>query len=377
MILWLNGGPGASSVSTVFVQNGPLRVVKVNGKLKLQPHNYTWNEEFAVLYIDNPVGTGFSFTDNESHYLSNESEVGHDVYEALRQFFLLFTEYRGNQFYVTGVSYGGKYVPAVGYKIHTMGEQAKKDGINLKGLSIGNGLCDPKTQSDYGDFLWKLGLIDKHQRDHFLAEQAKIVKLIDQKEYTKAVLVMNELFLGFPIPGHPHPQTYFKNVTGISSVYNLNEEFPESGLENYINYLSQNSTRKALHVGNQKFTESSRLVFTHMLNDIFNSTKSWIEELLNANYRIIFYNGNLDIIVAATLTEDFLNTLKWNKASKFYSAERKIWKVAKEDHSVAGYVKRVDNLYFAVVRNAGHAVTADQPRAASDLITRFIKEQDF
>lgn len=185
MILWLNGGPGGSSVATVFIQNGPIEIVKANGQPKLQLRNFTWNEEFAVLYIDNPVGTGFSFTDKETHYLSNESEVGRDVYEALRQFFILFSEYKGNPFYITGVSYGGKFVPAAGYKIHTMGEQAKKDGFNLKGLAIGNGLCDPKTQIDYGDFLWKFGLIDKHQKDHFLAEQNKATKFINEKNTLK------------------------------------------------------------------------------------------------------------------------------------------------------------------------------------------------
>ena len=188
---------------------------------------------------------------------------------------------------------------------------------------------------------------------------------------------MINLIFGFPIPGQPHYPTYFNNVTGLSWVYNLNEEGPSESLVSYLPYVVKNTTRKALHVGAQTFAEGSSLVFSHMFNDIYNSTKPWIEEMLNANVRMMFYNGNLDIIVAATLTEKFLNNLKGNKSSKFYSADRKVWKVAQEDRSVASYVKQVDNLYFAVIRNAGHVVTHDQPRVAKNLITRFIKGLDY
>lgn len=376
LILWLAGGPGSPLVGSLFLQNGPLEMVKLNGEIHMQMRNFTWNREYALLYIDNPIGTGFSFTDDERGYVTNQEEVGRDLYEALRQFFILFKEYHGVPFYLTGVSYAGKYVPAIGHKILSMGQQAKNDGFNLQGLAIGNGFVDPKTQSDYGDFLWKLSVIDKAQRDHFISEQNKFKKLIDQKEFFKAAIVMNELFTGVPITGRAHYPSYFYNVTGLSWYYNTAQESMSEDMGYFMPYIFKNSTREALHLGNRQLNTSAQ-VFNHLLLDIFKSTKHWVEELLNANYRMLFFNGNLDIIVAATLTENFLNGLQWNKANKFYAAERKVWKVSKEDHSVAGYVKRVDNLYFAVVRNAGHIVTHDQPRIAYDMISRFISGKDF
>lgn len=63
MLLWLQGGPGGSSLFGLFVEQGPLQV---NADLSVALRNHTWNEEFAVLYIDNPVGTGYSFTDNDA-----------------------------------------------------------------------------------------------------------------------------------------------------------------------------------------------------------------------------------------------------------------------------------------------------------------------
>lgn len=61
-----------------------------------------------MLYIDNPVGTGFSFTKSDEGYVTNEAEVGRDLFEALQQFFTLFSEYADNDFYITGESYAGE-----------------------------------------------------------------------------------------------------------------------------------------------------------------------------------------------------------------------------------------------------------------------------
>jgi vitellogenic carboxypeptidase-like protein len=90
-----------------------------------------------VIYIDNPVGTGFSFTDKEEGYAKNEIDVGNNLYEALIQFFTLFPDLQKNKFFVTGESYAGKYVPAVSHAIHKRNGNAKIK-INLKGLAIGN-----------------------------------------------------------------------------------------------------------------------------------------------------------------------------------------------------------------------------------------------
>ena len=118
-------------------------------------------------------------------------------------------------------------------------------------------------------------------------------------------------------------------------------------------------------------------VFNHLESDIMKSVKPWIEELLQAKYRMLFYNGNFDIIVAAPLTAHFLSTLKWSKSHDYYSAKRTVYKVAPEDPEVAGYVKHVDNLYFAVIRNVGHNVIRENQRVALDMITRFVKGRNF
>lgn len=57
-------------------------------------------------------------------------------------------------FYVTGESYAGHYVPAVSNRLfHEMKKPSAAKKINLKGFAIGNGLTDPGIQyGAYSDY---------------------------------------------------------------------------------------------------------------------------------------------------------------------------------------------------------------------------------
>lgn len=154
VILWLQGGPGGSSLYGLFDEHGPFSVSKSQ---TLDPRNHTWVSTHSMLYVDNPVGTGFSFT--VDGYNKDQTAIGRNMYEALLQFFTLFSEYRKNDFYIAGESYAGKYVPAVSYAIHLNNPNAS-DKINLKGLAIGNGFIDPINQIVYSENLYQYGIID-------------------------------------------------------------------------------------------------------------------------------------------------------------------------------------------------------------------------
>lgn len=105
VVLWLQGGPGASSLYGLFTENGPFSITK---KQQLLNRKYSWHINHNIIYIDNPVGTGFSFTESDDGYAKNEVDVGANLLLGLQQFFLLFPELQKNEFFVTGESYGGK-----------------------------------------------------------------------------------------------------------------------------------------------------------------------------------------------------------------------------------------------------------------------------
>jgi len=144
VVLWLQGGPGASSLFGLFTENGPL---ELDDHGKLQKRNYTWSKTHNLIYIDNPVGTGFSFTDQDAGYAKNEKDVGRNLHEAVMQLYELFEWRNSSGFWVTGESYAGKYVPALAYHIHKVQNAIEtRTYVPLKGVAIGNGLSDPLHQ---------------------------------------------------------------------------------------------------------------------------------------------------------------------------------------------------------------------------------------
>lgn len=365
VVLWLQGGPGATSMFGLFMENGPFQVTK-NKTLKMR--KYSWNISHNLIYIDNPVGTGFSFTNDDQGYAVNETDVGRDVYTALVQFFQLFPELQTNDFFVTGESYAGKYVPAVSHAIKDFNIKAKLK-INLKGLAIGNGLTDPGNQLMYGDYLYQLGLIDLNGRDAFHMYEKKGRDLIQQKKFEDAADVFDALLNN---DFHSRP-SLFMNLTGFNFYFNYLHT-SDSDEETWMSeWIQQAETRRAIHVGNSSFQTENKKVEEHLKADIMQSLAVLVADLAN-HYKVLIYNGQLDIIVAYPLTENYLQNLKWSGAEKYKTAKRKIWRVGNE---IAGYTKTVDNLTEALVRNAGHMVPGDQPKWALDLITRFTHGKPF
>ncbi|KAG7271273.1 hypothetical protein CRUP_034746 [Coryphaenoides rupestris] len=183
VLLWLQGGPGGTSMFGLFVEHGPY---VVNKNMTVSFRDYPWTSRYSVIYIDNPVGTGFSFTDDDKGFAQNQDDVGRDLYSALTQFFQLFPEYQANDFYATGESYAGKYVPAISHYIHEHNPAAKVK-INLKGMAIGDGLCDPELMlGGYAEFLYQTGLVDELQKQ-YVVEQTDIgTLLIQQQKWVEA-----------------------------------------------------------------------------------------------------------------------------------------------------------------------------------------------
>ena len=102
-----------------------------------------------------------------------------------------------------------------------------------------------------------------------------------------------------------------------------------------------------------------------------------VEAIANANYSVLIYNGQLDIIIAVPLTMNWVNELNWVGTEELRTAPRAVWKVADSDPEVAGYVKTANKnrFFLATIRNAGHMVPYDQPRAMLDLLQRFLAAQ--
>lgn len=111
VVLWLNGGPGSSSMFGLFMENGPLRVQRTGngtGDLELVAADKSWADDYHIIFIDQPVNTGFSWSNEK---LRNVTKGAIDFQQFLQLFFDKYSDLRSNDFYLTGESYAGKFVP--------------------------------------------------------------------------------------------------------------------------------------------------------------------------------------------------------------------------------------------------------------------------
>ncbi|KAJ8004781.1 hypothetical protein DPEC_G00139880 [Dallia pectoralis] len=368
VLLWLQGGPGGTSMFGLFVEHGPYVVFK---NLTVGYREFPWTSRYSVLYIDNPVGTGFSFTDDDNGFAQNQDDVGRDLYSALTQFFQIFPEYQSNPFYATGESYAGKYVPAIGYYIHKNNPGSKVQ-INFKGVAIGDGLCDPELMlGGYGDFLYQTGMIDMLQKQYVEQQTDSGVQLIQQEKWVEAFEVFDSLLNG---DIGPYP-SFFQNATGCTNYFNYLQCREPEDQEYFSRFVTQAEVRRSIHVGNLTFHDGSE-VEKHLVQDVMKSVKPWLATLMD-NYRVLIYSGQLDVIVAAPLTERFLPTVNWTGADEFSKAPRFHWKVQPEDTEVAGYVRQVGEFYQVIIRGGGHILPYDQPERSFAMIDRFLSTQGF
>eukprot|EP01084_Bolivina_argentea_P305392 527572_1 len=108
LVLWTNGGPGCSGLTGALQEQGAFRNLE-NGTLIINPG--TWNKVASMLYIEQPVGTGFSFSNDPNDYYVGDEEAAADMYSMILGFLDQFPQYKSNDFYMSSESYGGHYMP--------------------------------------------------------------------------------------------------------------------------------------------------------------------------------------------------------------------------------------------------------------------------
>jgi hypothetical protein len=146
LVMWFNGGPGCSSLDGFFYEQGPFEIVRkshdsqrndVDGVvLKLRP--YRWNRLANMLFIEAPVGVGFSYQQS-GNYSNNDDNTAHRNLLALEEFYIMFPSFLANDLYITGESYAGIYIPTLAESLLQAKESNTYHGGELKGIAVGNG----------------------------------------------------------------------------------------------------------------------------------------------------------------------------------------------------------------------------------------------
>lgn len=384
LLIWLQGGPGGSSNFGLFSENGPF---SLSEDLELVPRPHTWNKDYGMIFIDNPVGAGFSYPDSDDLYCNNTRVcVASNLYSLMQNFYTLFPDQQRVKLFCTGESYGGHYVPAFAAWIHDQngrlerGEPLREPDavgsarapikIPLAGIAVGDGWIDPVNMIPaYPGLLYNVGMADERQRDVIQNYCDRTVELIRNGQMVEAFEVWDEMLNG---DLYPYPN-YFHNISGSNDYDNFLRTNAPAEFSRFAPYLNQPHIRAAMHTGNATFNDGSKCE-KHLVADFHVSFAQELITLLEAkeDYNIVVYSGQLDIIIGAPLTEAFLSKLPWSGLEEYQNAERSIWMLPDMEDPVAGYVRSVGKFTQVIIRGAGHIAPYDQPERALDMINRFL-----
>lgn len=140
VVLWLNGGPGCSSLLGFSQEVGPNMLLSGSKFFADHFNPYSWNNNANLLFIESPPGVGFSVNKDKS-YVYNESRTASDNVLAIKAWFERFDNFKNNNFWITGESYCGMYIPYFASALIDANINMELGAkINFKGVMIGNGV---------------------------------------------------------------------------------------------------------------------------------------------------------------------------------------------------------------------------------------------
>mmetsp|Transcript_3348 Transcript_3348/g.9843 ORF Transcript_3348/g.9843 Transcript_3348/m.9843 type:complete len:449 (-) Transcript_3348:397-1743(-) len=372
LIVWLQGGPGGSSLFGMWSETGPYQL---DLDLNLHKRSASWTERHAVLYIDNPVGTGFSFSETESYVSNAKVEAAGQLHSILEQFFTMFDLHDSADLWIAGESYGGHWVPALSHFTATEIDKGASR-LPLRGLAIGNGWVDPVNQiKAYPSLLFDLALISYTERQAIQEYCDQAIDFIERDRPGDAFRVWDAMINGDLLPEGEFPLV--RQFTGLQNYFNYLLDVEPAVDNAFSDFVQLPFVRKAIHVGDRPFGATAKQVEDNLRDDFMVSFRGEVEDLLDTGRKVLIYNGQLDVIINMATTRAFLERLEWAGRSRYEDENQQVWRTSKDSPRVAGYIKQSCNLTTAVVRNAGHMVPTDQPEAALDLISRFIRGQPF
>lgn len=385
VIVWMNGGPGASSAVGMFRENGPFIIRQsTSGALSLDIRDASWNQNASYLMIDQPSGTGFSYASKPECIPKDEKTSTKQLFVALQKIFQQdeLNHYLNNALYIASESFGGHYVPRLAQYIIHQPKEMLQTIPKLAGISIGDGWVDPLVQqSSLVSFSYRHGIISPAMERKLTTMQNKcataLKPYINTTDTNSVPLVpKNVSALCDSVPDA------LVNKTDIN-LYDFNKagsyDFSLLGL-----YLNQPGVRKALHIAPEtpKWTSSSDRVGNNFRTGEFNSVNSLVVDILkNSDVRILLYGGENDGCCGPSTTNDWLATLPgygWKEGQTFLDSDNQIWSNGSQQMGYyraypLGTVPGNARLIQYTVLNAGHLVPMDQPGAALDMITSFIR----
>ncbi|KAG0417473.1 hypothetical protein HPB47_005580 [Ixodes persulcatus] len=405
VLLWMNGGPGCSSLVATVGELGPFRVGDLGLNMTLNPDTWVAN----VLFLEAPAGVGYSY-DPTGVYVTDDTQTADDNYLAVQDFFEKYPEYKKNDFYIAGESYAGVYVPTLASRV-----LKNPNGVQFKGIAIGNGAVDFPILGNsliffgnyhglFGQRLWNV-LTQHCCHGSQLAQDCDFGWNITDVKCNEAVDEANNIVLhgGLNVynlydpcsyedePGpvafappkkrsmsqHKAQKLIMKSLNRVSSPNRVNSpdlmniDNPNCVSEERLQlYFNRNDVKEALHVQETpaKWEPcSTKLNYTEQ----YLTVRDVVRELVDSGrLRTLFYNGDVDMACNFLGGEWFVQSLGYRSTSEY-----KTWKAGLV---IGGFFETFEkNVTFVTVKGAGHMVPLDKAPESLRMITNFLTNTPF
>ncbi|KAK1143504.1 hypothetical protein N8T08_006310 [Aspergillus melleus] len=400
--LWMTGGPGDSSMIGLFQEIGPCLVNEHGNGTYHNP--WAWSRNSSLLFVDQPVDTGFSYIDEGVELPVDSAEAAVDIHRFLQLFVSeVFPHLSTVPVHLSGESYAGKYIPYLGAQIIQQNQlHPDHPQINLQSCLVGNGFMSPRD-SFYG--YWETlcttnpGILEpvfnKTRCDIMAANMPRCMQVSE-------VCVRN------PDPAicHAALSVCYEGVVGwyddeagaggrnrfdITAPCAIDEMcyIQSARIETYLNTPA---VWKALsppaQIKEYKFVAQSVIDAFDTSADGMTSTSDLVVFLLSHGVDFLAYQGNLDLACNTAGNRRWADSVVWKGQAEFTAKGLRPWMAFVEEagrNKTVGVMKEVkvqvgdgeSRFAFVTVDEAGHLLPQDRPDVALDMMIRWITGASF
>ncbi|URE41162.1 serine carboxypeptidase-like [Musa troglodytarum] len=366
LLVWLTGGPGCSALSGLIYEIGPLEFDVEGYTEGLLPTLFykstSWTKVSSIIFLDSPVGTGFSYSTSKRGLKTSDTKSSVDVHTFLRKWYVDHPSFIANPLYVAGDSYSGFTVPVVAQYIADGNEAGYGVHLNLKGYLLGN----PCTDANYdGDaripYAHGVGFISDELYESTKSSCGGKYQNPSNAECSRCVDSVNQDLSGINTAQILEPlcssvETPKPNIITADG-RRLLEALSELPMSNTYDPLCRNygyllshawanndTVRQALGIREGSTQTWVRCDFglNNYTYDVLSSV-NYHFSLTNRGYRALVYSGDHD------MTVPFLGTQAWIRSLNFSIVDD--WRPWSVEGQVTGFTRTYsNNLTFATVK---------------------------
>jgi carboxypeptidase D len=376
-VIWLNGGPGCSSLIGAWMEIGPFRFQSEN---TIVENNGSWHLFTNLPFVDQPVGTGFSYIDTDS-FIHELDEMANQFLGFLDRYIEIFPELLQDDIYLAGESFAGQHIPYVAQAILT-----QRPTMKLRGLLIGNGWIDPvTTYKSYLPFAVANNLV---QKDSLLYRQIDgEVKLCQQALANQVHVfeiacnpILRQISYNGAMNNH-YPNNEGGRCVNVYDV-RLDDTLPDCGINwppdlKYVkSYLHRQDVMSSIHVDRKisGWTECTDSVTRTFRAEHSKPSIELLPDLLR-RIPVVLYSGEYDLICNHLGTENMIDAMTWNNGTGFNLGNGTLaptdpWIVEDEP---AGLIRTARNLTYILFYGASHMVPYNYARRSRVMLHKFMQ----